>query len=292
MMARNQTRKRTRAGLRREAGVALGFLAPSLVGVGVLVLIPTLDVLRRSFFTAMGNAFVGLSNYRTVLGNPSFRLAAGNTLRFILLCIPLLLALSLGAALLLSRLRRFQSLLKTTYLLPLCIPVSSVVLVIQAVFHKNGLVSALLGSPTDWLATPWAFWVLVLCYIWKNLGYHVVLWLAGLCAIPASLYEAARVDGATEGQCFRFITLPMLSPTLYMSAVLALINSFKVFREAYLVAGSYPHDSIYMLQHVLSNWFVDLEMQKISAAAVLLLFAVLLFAALLQWRQLRKGADR
>ena len=262
-----------------EARAARAFLAPSLIGIFVLMLIPTADVIRRSFFSAMGDRFVGLENYRTIFANESFRLAVGNTVRFILVCIPLLLLLSLGAALLLYRRIRFQNLFRTTYLLPLVVPVTSVVMIIQAVFQKNGLLSALCvafgRTPVDWLNSEYAFWVLVLCYLWKYFGYNVILWLAGLSAIPESYYEAARVDGANEAQCFFHITLPQLGTTLFITSVLALINSFKVFREAYLVAGRYPNNSIYMLQHVLSNWFSNLDMQKISAAAVLLMITIL-----------------
>ncbi len=262
-----------------EARAARAFLAPSLIGIFVLVLIPTADVIRRSFFSAMGDRFVGLENYKTIFENESFQLAVHNTIRFLLVCIPLLLLFSLAAALLLYRRIRFQNLFRTTYLLPLVVPVTSVVMIIQTVFHKNGLLSALsvaLGSsPTDWLNSEYAFWVLVLCYLWKYFGYNVILWLAGLSAIPESYYEAARVDGANEIQCFFHITLPQLGGTLFITSVLALINSFKVFREAYLVAGRYPNNSIYMLQHVLSNWFSNLDMQKISAAAVLLMITIL-----------------
>ncbi len=262
-----------------EARAARAFLAPSLIGIFVLVLIPTADVIRRSFFSAMGDQFVGLENYKTIFENASFQLAVHNTIRFLLVCIPLLLLFSLAAALLLYRRIRFQNLFRTTYLLPLVVPVTSVVMIIQTVFHKNGLLSALsvmLGStPTDWLNSKYAFWVLVLCYLWKYFGYNVILWLAGLSAISDSYYEAARVDGANETQCFFHITLPQLGTTLFITSVLALINSFKVFREAYLVAGRYPNNSIYMLQHVLSNWFSNLDMQKISAAAVLLMITIL-----------------
>jgi len=262
-----------------EARAARAFLAPSLIGIFVLVLIPTADVIRRSFLSAMGDQFVGLENYKTIFGNASFQLAVNNTVRFLLVCIPLLLLCSLAAALLLYRRIRFQNLFRTTYLLPLVVPVTSVVMIIQTVFHKNGLLSALsvaLGStPQDWLNSEYAFWVLVLCYLWKYFGYNVILWLAGLSAIPDSYYEAARVDGANEAQCFFHITLPQLGTTLFITSVLALINSFKVFREAYLVAGRYPNNSIYMLQHVLSNWFTNLDMQKISAAAVLLMITIL-----------------
>jgi len=262
-----------------EARAARAFLAPSLIGIFVLVLIPTADVIRRSFFSAMGDQFVGLENYKTIFENASFQLAVHNTIRFLLVCIPLLLLCSLAAALLLYRRIRFQNLFRTTYLLPLVVPVTSVVMIIQTVFHKNGLLSALsvaLGStPPDWLTSEYAYWELVLCYLWKYFGYNVILWLAGLSAIPDSYYEAARVDGANEMQCFSHITLPQLGGTLFITSVLALINSFKVFREAYLVAGRYPNNSIYMLQHVLSNWFSNLDMQKISAAAVLLMITIL-----------------
>ena len=271
---------------RSEALTALSFLAPSLIGIFAMVLLPTADVVRRSFCSAMGNVFVGLENYQTVLGNESFQLAMKNTGRFLLCCIPILLASSLAVARILFRRTRFQDLFRTTYLLPLVVPVTSVVMIIQTVFHKNGLLSALcvaLGStPKDWLNSEYAFWVMVFCYLWKYFGYNVVLWLAGLAAIPESYYEAARVDGASESQCFFHITLPQLGGTLFVTTVLALINSFKVFREAYLVAGRYPNSSIYMLQHVLSNWFSNLDMQKISAAAVLLMAAILLLVLVSQ----------
>ncbi len=271
---------------RREAGAALLFLLPSLAGMVLLFLLPTADVIRRSFYSAMGNSFVGAANYFTVLNNASFRLALFNTGRFLLVCIPLLLLLSLVVALLLHRRRRVQELLRTTYLLPLVVPVTSVALIIQTVFQRNGLLSALCAAfdiaPVDWLNSEYAFAVLVACYIWKSFGYHVVLWMAGLAAIPEPLYEAAQVDGANARQSFFRITLPQLTGTFFISTVLALINSFKVFREAYLVAGQYPHASIYMLQHVLSNWFMNLDMQKISAAAVLLMAAILIIVVLVQ----------
>ena len=282
MTRRNARKPRSR----REAWTALAFLLPSLAGLAAMFFIPTADVIRRSFYSAMGNSFVHLDNYKLVLENASFRLAVKNTLRFLAVCIPLLLVLSLIAALLLYRRKRFQNLFRTSLLLPLVVPVTSVVLVMQVVFTRNGLLSALCAAfgrtPADWLNSEYAFYVLVASYLWKNLGYNVILWMAGLSAIPESLYEAARVDGASEIRCFFAITLPQLSGTLFVTAVLALINSFKVFREAYLVAGQYPHSSIYLLQHVLSNWFTNLDMQKISAAAVLLMGVILIFVAVIQ----------
>ena len=169
---------------------------------------------------------------------------------------------------------------KTSILLPMAIPVASVVLLWKLLFYPQGLLGQLAGlvglAGQDWLNQPSAFGILVVTYIWKNTGYDMMLWLAGLNAIPQELHEAARVDGAGPWQCFCFITLPGLKGTAFLTAVLSIINSFKVFREAYLVAGDYPHESIYMLQHLFNNWFVSLDIQKMSAASVMVEAAVLI----------------
>lgn len=249
------------------------FLVPSLIGVSIFVLIPFIDVVRRSFCGAMSGEFVGLQNYVTVFANKAFQLAAGNTLRFVGICMPLLIGLSLLVALILYRQAERAAFFKTTFLIPLAIPVASVVLLWRVVFHSKGLLSALVvrfgGQATDWMNSSWAFWVLVASYLWKNLGYDIVLWLAGLSSISPSIYEAAAVDGANTWKVFTRITMPNLLPSLYTITVLSFLNSFKVFREAYLVAGDYPHSSMYLLQHLFNNWFRDLQMDKLSAAAVL-----------------------
>lgn len=249
------------------------FLLPSLVGVGIFILIPFADVIRRSFCNAAGTAFTGWENYRTVLTNEAFRLAAGNTLRFLAVCIPLLLLLSLEAALLVSSCRRGQQFIKAAFLMPMAIPVAAVVLFWRLAFDREGIVNQMLLlfpiSGLDWMHTDTAFYVLVFAYLWRNLGYDMVLWMAGLAEIPESLYEAARMDGAGKWKLFRYITLPLLLPYLFLTGVLSLVNGFKVYREAWLIAGNYPQDSIYMLQHVFNNWFLRLDIQKMTAAAVL-----------------------
>ena len=112
----------------------------------------------------------------------------------------------------------------------------------------------------DFMGTEAAFWVLVFTYVWKNAGYDMILWLAGLDGISADLYEAASVDGANAWQKFFYITLPNLLPTLTLVSVLSLLNSFKAFREAFLVGGNYPHESMYLLQHLFNNWFLSLDL--------------------------------
>lgn len=258
----------------REVRNGYLFLLPSLLGTGGFVLIPFMDVVKRSFQQAVGNGFVGMENYRMVVENEAFRLAAGNTARFMAVCLPLLLVLSLGTAVLVGHVTKFQRWMKTGFLLPMAIPAASVVVFFQMVFDEKGWLGQLVGifgiTGRDWLASDSAFWILVACYIWKNLGYDMILWLAGLGAIPEEQYEAARVQGAGEWACFWYITLPQLKETTFVTGLLSFVNAFRVFREAYLLAGDYPHESIYMLQHLFNNWFVNLDIQKMTAAAVML----------------------
>lgn len=273
-MRRSSNRKK------KEAGWAYAFLLPSLMGTAVFIVIPYADVIRRSFSNGIGAEFVGFNNYIQVFKNTTFRLAIWNTCRFLIVCIPLLLVLSLFIAVLVGRLKEKGNLYKTTLLLPMAVPVASIVLLWRVFFHSQGLLNQITAAwgatPIDWMNSPTAFGVLVFTYIWKNLGYDMILWLAGLSGISDQLYEAAKVDGAGTLTCFWYITLPGLKKTVILTAALSLFNSFKVFREAYLIAGDYPDTSIYMLQHLFNNWFLSLDIQKMSAASVLLLLAIVL----------------
>ena len=271
-------RNKTQSG--RLARKAYLFLLPSLAGTAVFVLLPYVDVVRRSFFEAAGGRFVAMQNYVTVVGNSAFRLASFNTLRFLVICVPLLVLVSLFCSMLIAGLKEEGTVFKTSLLVPLAIPVASIVLLWKLFFHPQGMVNqitALFGmAGVDWINGDTAFGVLVFTYVWKNLGYDVVLWVAGLAAISDELYEAARVDGAGIVARFLYVTLPGLSKTAFLVVSLSVFNSFKVVRAAYLIAGEYPHESIYMLQHLFNHWFVTLDIQKMSAASVLLLLVVAL----------------
>lgn len=283
MSKTNRTRKRNMAGVY--------FIIPSFLGVSIFVLLPFLDVVRRSFVTAVNETWVGLANYKMVIENSAFRLAAGNTLRFVGVCIPVLVVLSLLTAVFLYSSGKIADFLKSAFLIPMAIPVASVVLLWKVLFHGQGMLNGFIDklgfTPVDWMNTKYAFWVLVFSYIWKNLGYDIILWIAGLSAIPSSIYEAARVDGAGNIRIFFSITIPNLLPTLYTITVLSFLNSFKVFREGYLVAGDYPHESMYLLQHTFNNWFRDLSFDKIAAGAVLVAIVILILVTLLEkaWNQ-------
>ncbi len=262
------------------------FMLPSVAGVVIFVLLPFLDVVRRSFVTAVTQEWIGFRNYKIIFSNQAFGLAVKNTVRFTLVCLPLLIGIGLFLSVQLSRLKEMQ-LIKSLFLFPMAMPAATVVLIWKMMFSRQGFLNGWLmgagfpgdGALPDYMGTSAAFWVLVFSYIWKNLGYTMVLWLAGIFSVSTDLTEAARVDGATDRQCFWRVVFPNLKGSLYTITVLSFLNSFKVFREAYLVAGSYPHESMYLLQHLFNNWFVNLELDKMAAAAVCtgtVLFGVIL----------------
>ena len=256
------------------------FLLPSLLGVSVFVFLPFGDVVRRSFTSLDASRFTGFENYRAIWDNTAFRLAMGNTLKFLSISIPLLLA----ASLLLANMVHFgRHSICTWYkkfcLLPMAVPTASLVFVWNMLFHRFGILNSILNLSTDWLHSSLAFAVLTLSFLWKNTGYYVILWLTGLQGIPKSLYEAAALDGAGPLARFRYVTLPGLKPMASAVLILALTGAFRSYREIYLLSGEYPDKSIYMIQHMFHNWFRDMAMEKMSAAAVVIvcIFAVLVY---------------
>lgn len=262
------------------------FLLPGLTGTTLFYFLPLLDVIRRSFTNAMGTQPAGIQNYITVWQNQMFLLALKNTLLFLAVSIPLLLVLSLGTALLIKHVKGKKELFRTTLLLPLGIPVACSALFFCILFSEQGWLNQLLlmeGAGKNWLKGGSAFGVLVFCYLWKNTGYDMILWGAGLSGIDSSLYEAARVDGGSGLRIFCYITLPLLKPTGSTILILSVLNTFKIFREAYLLAGDYPDPHIYLLQHLFNNWFVALDIQKMTAAAVTVAVSVLALIYLSAW---------
>lgn len=276
---------------RKPPLIIVAFLLPSIAGSAFFFGAPLFETARRSLTDDVGNRFVGLGNYAAVLTSEAFRLAAGNTAAFMAISVPALLALSLGCALLLRRSSAVTSLVKSILLLPIALPVCAIALLISFAFGPEGWVNGTLASigidPVDWLGGPAAFGVLIVEYLWKNLGYATVLWLAALATIPERLEGAARLDGASRWQRLTRITLPLLAPTVPVLVLLSVVNAFKIYREAYLVAGSYPPQSIYLLPHLLNNWFADLSLGKLAAASMLLLaaFALLAFLLVAAWRR-------
>lgn len=259
------------------------FLAASLAGTFLFYCIPLADVVRRSVKNPGGTSVVGLHNYEAVWINESFRLAAANTARFVLTGVPLLLGISLLLAVWLRGKKGMGgTVLRVLFLLPMVLPVSSLAFVWKLFFHTNGIWNHMMadigGDTVGFFTSDAAFGVLIFTYLWRNLGYAMILWMAAMEGIPKEVYEAAQVDGAGRGRLFLNITLPQLKPAAFTIIILSLLNSFKVFRDAYLISGDYPHASIYLLQHVLNNWFVKMEFGKMTAAAVMVALVISILA--------------
>lgn len=270
----------------KDFGLSLCFLSPSLLGVGVFFILPFGVVVYYSLIDGVGSKqFVGLQNFIKLFGNSAFRLAAGNTLRFSLLAVPAAVVLAMLLALMLESRIPLKSQFRTFFLSPMMVPVASIVLIWQVLFNANGTINVLLGSfglkAVDWLQSGYAPLVVTLLFLWKNLGYNMILFMAGLANIPKELLEVADVEGAGEGYKFFAIKLRFLSPTVLFVTILSLINSFKIFREVYLLAGAYPYETLYTLQHFMNNTFESLDYQKLSAAAVVMAAVMVLIIALL-----------
>ena len=270
----------------RDFGLSLCFLSPSLLGVGVFFILPFGVVVYYALIDGVGSRrFVGLQNFIKLFGNSAFKLAAGNTLRFSAMAVPAAVILALVLALMLEARIPLKSQFRTFFLSPMMVPVASVVLIWQVLFNANGTVNVLLGAfgmkAVDWLQSGYAPVVVLLLFLWKNLGYNMILFMAGLANIPRELLEVADVEGASETYKFFAIKLRYLSPTVLFVTILSLINSFKVFREVYLLAGAYPYETLYTLQHFMNNTFESLDYQKLSAAAVMMAVVMVVIIALL-----------
>ncbi|GKU77358.1 sugar ABC transporter permease [Paenibacillus sp. L3-i20] len=272
--------------LRKDWVVAVLFLAPSLIGFSIFYLIPFGMGFIYSFQdSTVDGSFVGFDNYEALLASSSFRRAASNTFLFTSVSVPIMIVLSLLLAQLLNKRLFLRNWLQTAFVLPLVVPVASIVMIWQILFDWNGTLNVWLQhfnlARIDWMKSEWSIGVLAIVYTWKNIGYNIILFLAGLQSIPKDYYETADIEGASSFHKWLHITLVYLTPTMVFVFLISIINSFKVFRETYLIAGDYPHDRIYMLQHYMNNMFLSLDVQKLTAAAVLMVGCILVFVMIM-----------
>lgn len=263
-----------------------GFLSSSLLGVLLFFVLPFCVVIYYSMVdNPIHHEFVFFENFVRVAGNAAFQQAAFNTLKFSFAAVPLAVVLSLALAMILDAKIPFRSQMRTFFLSPMMVPVASVILIWQVLFHYNGLVNDILsvfgGNKIDWLKSEHAQIVVILLFLWKNLGYNMILFMAALSAIPKEIMEVAVLESASPFQIFRYIKIRYLSSTILFVTIMSLINSFKVFREIYLLTGSYPYDTIYMLQHFMNNAFAQLDYQKLSAAAILMSLVMVVIIGIL-----------
>ena len=281
---------------RRELGISLAFLSPSLLGVLVFFVLPFFVVIYYAFVNnPVLHEFVGFDNFKNLMQNSAFRLAAKNTAIFSVISVPSAVVLSLGLACMLSAKLPLKSQLRTSMLTPLMVPVASVVLIWQVVFSYNGALNELLShfgaDRIDWMKSDFNRYVVILLYLWKNVGYNMILFLAALSNIPTDILEMAMLEGAGAGRIFFSLKLRYLSPSIVFVTILSLINSMKIFREVYLLTGKYPYDGLYLLQHFMNNTFESLDYQKLSAAALIMALVMILVILLLFLADSRLGKD-
>ena len=263
--------KRTARGIR----ISWGYLFPSLAGVLLFFVLPFLLVIYYSMVdNPISKQFVFFDNFVKVFQNAAFQQAASNTMKFSVVAVPLAVVLSLALAMMLESEIPLKSQFRTFFLSPMMVPVASIILIWQVLFHFNGIVNdftAIFGADkVDWIKSSKAQVVIVILFLWKNLGYNMILFMAALSSIPKDILEVAVLESATPFQIFWHIKLRYLSSTILFVTIMSLINSFKVFREIYLLTGNYPYDTIYMLQHFMNNAFGQLDYQKLSAAAIMM----------------------
>lgn len=263
-----------------------GFLSPSLFGVLLFFVLPVCVVIYYSMVdNPINHEFVFLDNFVRVFQNAAFKQAASNTLHFSFVAVPLAVILSLLLAMMLDAKIPFRSQMRTFFLSPMMVPIASVILIWQVLFHYNGLVNDVIEQfgmgKIDWLKSGYAQVVVILLFLWKNLGYNMILFLAALSAIPKEILEVAVLESASPFQIFWHIKVRYLSSTILFVTIMSLINSFKVFREIYLLTGSYPYDTIYMLQHFMNNAFNQLDYQKLSAAAIMMSLVMVVIIGIL-----------
>lgn len=285
--------KKTQGGqwLDNEAIAAWLFLAPASILMAVFILWPIAYLFYLSFtrgsFTRSGMEWIGLANYQRLLSSPDFWQVIGNTIYFTAgtvipsLIIPLILAVLLNRALAL------RGLLRTAYFIPSITSLVAVGLGWRWLFQNNGPVNDLLIAiglePVSWLnSTVWAMPVLILLTIWKQLGFNMVIFLAGLQAIPQNRYEAAELDGADGLQKFWHVTLPGLRPTIIFVAIATVIFSLKSFEQVYVITSGGPLNSTNLLVfYTYEQAFAQFEFGY-AAAATTVLMAVTLVLVYLQ----------
>jgi len=272
------------------------WLAPSILGVAAFYIIPFFIVVYYSLIDnpLQGN-FVFFENFSRLFQNNAFRSAASNTWRFATVSVPLAVVLSLLIALMLEARIPLKSQFRTFFLSPLMVPVASVVLIWQVLFHKNGAVNEAMQifgfSGIDWMQSAQNQIVVVLLFLWKNLGFNMILFMASLSNIPKEILETADTEGAGPIRKLFYIKMRYLSPTLLFVTIFSLINSFKVFREIYLLTGDYPYEGLYMLQHFMNNIFRALDYQRLAAAAVVMTIVMVIIIATLFIAEDRFGKD-
>jgi len=271
------------------------YLAPGLIGLLAFYFIPFVWGMWFSVTDgSIDNRYVGFSNYLRIWQNPMFQLGLRNTLELSLLCAPMIFLLSFFLATMLRKRVAGDGFFRNALLMPYLMPSAAMLIIWQILFDYGGvlnrLVTALGLERVMWLEGSAMRAPILVLYIWKNLGFSVVIFTAALQAVPEALYEYASLEGAGYVRREWYITLPQILPTAFLVLVLAMVNAFKIFKEVYIIGGAYPDETVYTLQHYMNNMFSKLEYQAVTTAAYsFAVIVVLLFLLMYRTRQVRQG---
>lgn len=258
----------------------------SLSGISLFYFIPyAVSFFYSIWENPVTRKFCGLKNYVETFQNPYFLNGLKNTALFIGVSLPLNLILPLLVALAIRKLRWRPRFFCLVFLIPFVIPSATSAFFWKNFFGQQGVLNKFLHvfhiAGVDWLDSRYSIFVMVVLFLWKNIGYNMVIDLAGLRAIPDVYYECASAEGAGAFWQFRHITLVYLTPTGFFVLIMSFVNSFKVFREIYMITGEYPSDSLYVLQHYMNQMFGSLNYPKLTSAAYIVTAVVVLFVVIL-----------
>jgi multiple sugar transport system permease protein len=298
-MAADVARRRTTsARVRRTTQAAYLFLLPNLLGFLLFTFVPVIAALLISFTEwdlLRPPVWVGLANYERMIGDATFHRVLRNTVVYVFGTVPAQMLLALLVAMALNQRIPGRLFFRAAYFMPVVASTVAVALVWRWIFHADfGLLNAFLymigiDDPPNWLAsTRWALPAVIIMSIWQQIGFSMVLFLAGLQGIPAHLYEAARIDGANGFHTFRFVTLPLLSSTTFFVLVISVINSFQVFDQAFIMTEGGPANATNTLVFNIYRYAFQFFQMGYAAAMAWVLFAIIFLVTVAQFRSQRQ----
>ena len=289
----------TRRHRSRGRGLIPVFLAPTVIGLGIFTVVPIIASFVLAFFRwdiITDPEFVGFDNFADLIVDPTVRVSFLNTILFVIVAVVLQLGIALGLAVLVqSRMPGWlRGFFRSTLFFPLILSAASVSLVMAYLFNQEfGLVNQILGvfgiAKVGWLTTGFGAQVVtVLVYVWQNFGFTFLLFIGGIASIPKEVYEAASIDGATGWKQFRLITLPLVSPTMLVASVMAIISALQIFDQPYVLTRGGPGDSTRTAVMVIyESAFQQLEFGRASAIGIVLTLLIMLVTAV-QFRLSRR----
>lgn len=277
------------------------FILPNLLGFLVFIAFPLVFSFILSFCewdAVTDMKFIGLKNYARMLKDEGFRISLFNTLYYMIASVPLMVGFGLILALLLNNNLKLNKFYNTVFFMPNISSVVALAIVWQAMYHPTmGPINLALNSlgivnPPLWISSvKWAMPSVILMTVWLNAGYYMLLYTAALKSIPSSLYEAADIDGANARQKLFKITLPMLSPTTFFAVIIAIINSFKVFDQIYLMTDGGPGRATNVLVYYIYRMSFSHYKFGYASAVAYVLFFIVFILTVLQYRGQKKWVN-